>query len=368
MKSMGEHAEARGRRVVTQRDVAEAAGVDRATVSRALDPKKRLLISPETAQRVLDAAERLGYRTNLLARGLRTSRSGVIGLEIPTDLHASSSVFDKPLSTFVTSIEERLAVHGLTLLVTFAHSKSPSRSAHTLDAGGMIDGVISLQTHNEPATTLAQEVPAVTVGFDPTGGYDLVIGEGRGIEMAVEHLARLGHRRIGLVSEPMSVPRGGRHVRAYREAMGRIGLAATEVDTLIAHYHERHPASAPQAVETLLTRAAGLTAIVFTDDKAAMGGYGVLRSAQIPVPHQISVVGWRDNDAGMYLLPPLTTVALPMRPTAFAATELLLRRIGDEPQATAPKRQFTPYLIQRASTAPPAKWFLRQALRRTPVN
>lgn len=352
---MAENTRAGGRRVVTQRDVAEAAGVDRATVSRALDQEKRLLISPQTVDRVLEAAERLGYSTNLLARGLRTSRSGVIGLEIPTDLHSAPSIFDKPLSAFVTSIEEKLAAQGLTLLVTFANEHLPARTAERFSRGGMIDGLIRLQAHAGQRVEETEPVPVVTVGMDPEGDFDLVIGEGRGVEIAVEHLGRLGHRRIGFIGEPVSDPRGERHARAYHRAMLRLGVEGPELAPLIAHYHERHPASAPQAVETLLSRGQGLTAIVFTDDKAAMGGYGALRTARLRVPDQVSVVGWRDNDAGLFLVPPLTTIALPMRTTAFAATDLLLRRIDGDAEAAAPQRVFDPYLVQRASTAPPSE-------------
>lgn len=356
---MAGNAHSSGRRVVTQRDVAIAAGVDRATVSRALDPQKRLLIGPDTVERVLEAAERLGYRTNMLARGLRTARSGVIGLEIPADLHDAPSIFDKPLSVFVTSIEQRLAQRGLTLLVTFADDSVPDRTAERtaerFSRGGMIDGLIKLQTRTPAIAQESSPVATVTVGLDPDGDYDLVVGEGRGIEIAVEHLGRLGHRSIGFVGEPLSEPRGERHARAYRAAMLRLGVDEAELAPLIARYHERHPASAPQAVETLLARVPGLSAIVFTDDKAAMGGYGVLRSAQLKVPQQISVIGWRDNDAGLFLVPPLTTIALPMRTVAFAATDLLLERIGGAPRAEAPKRVFNPYLVQRASTAAPTR-------------
>lgn len=353
---MNDHARAPRRRVVTQRDVAEAAGVDRATVSRALDPQKRLLISPETVTRVLGAAERMGYQANALARGLRTARSGIIGLEIPTDLHDAASMFDKPLSVFVTSIEERLRASGKTLLVAFAQPEPDSDDAGQFSRNGVIDGLIRMQSQEAPLQGVHHSLPTVTVGLDPAHSYDLVIDEGRGVEIAVEHLYRQGHRRIALVSEPVAQPRGERHVRAYRRTMQRLGLGGEDATTsaLIAHFHERHPASAPKAVETILSRDDAPTAIVFTDDKAAMGGYGVLRAQRVQVPTQISIVGWRDNDAGPFLVPPLTTIALPMRATAFAATDLLLARVEADEHVPAEKQIFEPYLIQRESTAPAA--------------
>ncbi|XPP27152.1 MAG: LacI family DNA-binding transcriptional regulator [Leucobacter sp.] len=338
------------RRVVTQRDVAEAAGVDRATVSRALDPQKRLMISPETVERVLAVAETMGYRTNALARGLRTSRSGIVGLEIPTDIHSAASLFDKPLSVFVTSVEERLSRVGLTLLATFSSPADANGASDRFTRNGVIDGLIRLQSHGAPRALEAGQVPVVTVGLDPATAYDVVVDEGRGIEIAVEHLHRLGHRRIAYIGEPPAMPRGERHLRAYERTVRRIGLGEPN-PALIAHYHDRHPASAPKAVETILARGGEPTAILFTDDKAAMGGYGVLRAQRIQVPQQISVIGWRDNDAGLFLLPPLTTVALPMRAAAFAATDLLIARVGGIEDAPA-KRVFDPYLIQRDSTGP----------------
>lgn len=350
---MADGAREPARRVITQRDVAEAAGVDRATVSRALDPKKRPMISPETVDRVLAAAERMGYRTNVLARGLRTSRSGIIGLEIPTDIHHSASLFDKPLSTFVASIEERLRNVGLTLLVTFSSPADAATRSDRFTRSGMIDGLIRLQARGVPTTAGAGEVPVVTVGLDPRLPYDFVVDEGRGIEIAVEHLHRLGHRRIAYIGEPPSLPRGERHLRAYLDSVERLGIASDGQQALIAHFDERHPASAPKAVQAILARGVAPTALLFTDDKAAMGGYGVLRAQRVQVPQQMSVIGWRDNDAGLFLVPPLTTIALPMRAAAFAATDALLARV-DGAAAAEPGRVFDPYLIQRESTAPPA--------------
>lgn len=344
------------KRVVTQRDVADAAGVDRATVSRALDPKKRLLISPETVERVIAVAESMGYRTNALARGLRTSRSGIIGLEVPTDLNSAANRFDKPLSLFITSVEDRLNRLGLTLLVTFPSPAGGDGASDRFTRSGMIDGLIRLHSHGTPRATAAEQIPTVTVGLDPAAPFDLVVDEGRGIELAIEHLHRLGHRRIAYVGEPGLLPRGELHLRAYERTMHALGLT-DHLPELIAHSHHGHPASAPKAVETLLARGVDPTAILFTDDRAAMGGYGVLRTQRIQVPEQMSVIGWRDNDAGLFLVPPLTTVGLPMRAAALAATELLLARVAGSGDAPA-RRVFSPYLIQRDSTAPPSKWLV----------
>lgn len=342
-------------RRATQRDVAEAAGVDRATVSRALDPAKRSLISPETVERVLSATERLGYRTNALARGLRTSRSDVIGLEIPSDVHNAASLFGKPLSVLITSVEERLRSSGQTLLIAFAAADDRAASPEHFGRSGIVDGVIRLHAGHPARASSRDDVPSVSIGLESDPSYDIVVDERRGIEIAVEHLHRLGHRRIALVSEPPRQPRGARHLSAYRDAMFRLGLAQTDgsdLAPLVAHYHEQHPASAPEAVEAILSREPRPTAIVFTDDKAAMGGYGVLRTHRLRIPEDVSVVGWRDNDADMFLVPPLTTVALPMRAAAFAAASLILKRVdGDRGPAAA--RVFAPHLIQRDSTLPP---------------
>ena len=351
---MAENTRASKRRVVTQRDVAEAAGVDRATVSRALDPKKRLLISPDTIERVLSTAEQMGYRTNLLARGLRTARSGVIGLEIPGNNYDAASLLDKPVSSFVTSVEERLAQRGLTLLVTFAHASPGEAASDRFTSNGMIDGLIKLYTGGQPGPNESTQIPLVSVGLDPDPTYDLVIHEGRGIEIAVEHLHRMGHRRIGLVCEPPSQARGERHLRAYRNSIDRLGLLAKGEEEPVAYYHQRHPASAPKAVEMLSVLTPRPTAIVLTDDKAAMGAYGGLRVQRVQIPQEVSLVGWSDSAAGLFLISPLTTIALPMRSTAFAATDLLLERIDGAAAAATPRRIFDPYLVQRASTAPPS--------------
>lgn len=355
---MGMSGDARptARRVVTQRDVAEAAGVDRATVSRALDATKRAMISPETAERVLSVAEQLGYRANVLARGLRTARSGVIGLEIPSNVNGSNGSLAEMISGFVSSIEDRLRLQGFTLLVTF--SSSAEQAVSGPGRHGMIDGMIRLHPGGPLPAADFGPVPEVTVGFDRDPQLDIVVDEVRGIEIAVEHLHRLGHRRVAYIGEPHSFPRGERHLRAYEATLRRLGLGEPN-PSLMAHYHHRHPASAPQAVESVLTRGGDPTAILFTDDKAAMGGYGVLRAQQIRIPEQVSVIGWGNSDAGLFLVPPLTTIALPLRSAAFAASDLLLARINEHAEGGADasiRRVCTPYLVQRSSTGPVTRW------------
>lgn len=92
------------------------------------------------------------------------------------------------------------------MLVTFTHGDAATSTSDRFTTNGMIDGLIRLYAAGEPAPPAAAQVPAVTVGLDAQAHYDLVTNEARGIEIAVEHLYRLGHDRIGLVCEPPSHP------------------------------------------------------------------------------------------------------------------------------------------------------------------
>lgn len=321
-------------RAATQRDVARLAGVDRATVSRAMDPVRRNLLTPDTVQRVLSAVEALGYRPNSLAQGLRRQRSHIVSLSVPRSIRREST-------DFIEGVEDRLRRDRVALLVTFDQDARLLRSSQ-----GLIDGSIVLIEAGALDQRPASE-PTVNVGFEPTPGLDVLVDSPGGVAIAVEHLYRLGHRRIALLSEPESTLIGMRH----RHAFGAVTASLPGVDPVFATFLPSRPSSAPEACLALLSRATPPTAIVVTDDAAATGCYGAIRTTGRSVPDDVSLVGYGDSAVAPFLLPPLTTIAVPARAAGRRAAHMLLAKIAALPVDAA---TLTPHLVQRGSTTSPS--------------
>ncbi|HLQ23917.1 MAG TPA: LacI family DNA-binding transcriptional regulator, partial [Gemmatimonadales bacterium] len=208
---------------VTLRDVAARAGVHPATASRALNPETRLLVREDTARRVLQAAEFLGYRPNPVARSLRTRRSNTIGVLIP-DLN-------NPLfPPIVRGIEDRLAAAGyVALLGNTDGDTERERMIFEQMRARHVDGLVLATAHlNDPllAESARAELPVVLMNR-LAHDYSLPsvsVDNERGVHLAVAHLAGLGHQRIAHIAGPQEVSTGLARYRGFVAAMEANGL------------------------------------------------------------------------------------------------------------------------------------------------
>jgi LacI family transcriptional regulator, galactose operon repressor len=338
-------------RSATQRDVARAAGVHRATVSRALDPHRRALLDPATVTRVIAAAEGLGYRPNALARGLKTSRSFVIGLVVP-DL--SSPTY----APIIGAVESALRERGYTALVASTGDEYDAlvSVAESL-AASRVDGIV-LATARSPEFALrslhALPTPVVVLGGTPQdeASLSISIDHRLGVEIAVKHLIRLGHTRIGLIAERRNSSLGAAPHEGYEHALRQAGLAFDP--GLVELCEPTRAAAGVEACSALFYRGASPTAIVATNDGAALGCYSALAEFGLKVPDDVSVVGYGNTPYGRYFTPPLTTIALPLSAMGTTAAAQILRLVepGDHPAGNA-RVELRPYLLQRLSSGPP---------------
>ncbi|MGH2890259.1 MAG: LacI family DNA-binding transcriptional regulator, partial [Solirubrobacteraceae bacterium] len=276
---------------VTIRDVARLADVHPGTVSRALNEQTRALVNEETAARVLRAADELGYRPNPIARGLKTNRSFTIGVLIP-DL--TNPLFPP----IVRGIEDRLAQDGYTPLIVNTDN-DPEREASHIDAmlARQVDGLIAATARLdvEPlAEAAAGGTPLVLVNrsFEDGSAPAVTVDDQRGIALAVEHIAALGHRRVGHVGGPQNVSTGHRRYLGFLAAMEGAGLTARSEDVSFARaFTERE---GERACALVLDQRPRVTAIVAANDRLAMGCYDALRSVGLACPADVSVVGFND--------------------------------------------------------------------------
>jgi LacI family transcriptional regulator, galactose operon repressor len=334
---------------VTIRDVAKLADVHPGTVSRALNEQTRALVNQETAARVLRAADELGYRPNPIARGLKTNRSYTVGVVIP-DL--TNPLFPP----IVRGIEDRLGDAGYTPLIVNTDN-DPERERSHIEAmlARQVDGLIAATARldvRQLTEAAARGTPLVLVNRSLEDGSApaVTVDDRKGIALAVEHVAGLGHRLVGHVGGPQNVSTGHLRNLGFQQAMAAAGLAADPGHVSFASaFTEPHGA---RACAEVLAHEPRVTAIVAANDRLAMGCYDTLAHAGLRCPHDVSIVGFNDMPFIDRLQPPLTSVRVPQREIGTTAAELLLAQLTD---GEAPVREILlePELVIRASTAPP---------------
>jgi LacI family transcriptional regulator len=336
--------------VPTLRDVAALAGVHPATASRALNPATKGMTSADTAQRVLRAAEQLGYRPNAVARSLRTARSSSIGVVVP-DL--TNPLFPP----IVRGIEAAFAPHGYVLLIvnTDNNPAQESQLVASLQARS-IDGLILATArldHPLIEALAAGDLPVVLVNRRREGLTlpSVIPDDAAGIRLAVAHLAQLGHRRIAHIAGPQDTSTGTVRLRAFRAAVREQGL--TYDQALVAACGSWSEARGAHALRGLLARGARFTAVVAGNDMLALGCYDVLAERGIACPDDLSVVGFNDMPFVDKLRPALTTVHIPQYDLGAEAARLLLDQMSDfrrEERAVLMPVQLT---VRESTGAPP---------------
>lgn len=340
---------------VTLKDVAAAAGVHPATASRALNPQTRLLVSAETADRILAVADALGYRPNPVARSLRTRRSHTVGVLIP-DL--TNPLFPP----IVRGIEDRLAADGYVALIGNTDSDAErERLVFERMLARHVDGfVVATARQRSPVLSEAVEadIPVVLVNRNAEGyGFPAVsVDNERGIAMSVAHLAALGHRKIAHIAGPQDVSTGLSRYRGFLAAMASHDL---EVDPDLVVYATAYSLEeGDRCCRALLGPGRRATAIAAANDMLAVGCYSALEELGLRCPQDISVVGFNDMPFIDRLRPPLTTISFPHYQVGAEAGSMILEQIaaGDlDPEDGPAKVLFlAPELIIRGSTAPPA--------------
>jgi len=334
---------------VTLRDVARVAGVHPATVSRALNEETRSLLNEETARRVLQAAEKLGYRPNPIARGLKTNRSYTIGVLIP-DL--TNPLFPPILR----GIEDRLEQAGYTALVANTDN-DPERELFDCQAmrARQVDGIIAATARRDHR--LLDEVMAA--------GLDLVLVNRRldespissatpddreGIRLAVQHLVELGHKRIAHLAGPLDYSTGRDRHDGFIDEMRAAGLDPDP--NLILVGEAFNEAEGARLCEALLAEGHELTAIAAANDLLALGCYDVFAERGVDCPGDISVVGFNDMPFAARFSPPLTTVHIPHYDIGVASAELMLEELGNGDGERPRHRRLQPHLVVRGSTGP----------------
>jgi LacI family transcriptional regulator, repressor for deo operon, udp, cdd, tsx, nupC, and nupG len=329
-------------------EVAKRAGVSTATVSRVLSRPD--MVSIKTRRRVMKAVELLGYVPNATAKNLRTLRSGKLLVTVP-DL--SNPFF----ALILQGIEDAAQREGYAVLVgDTQHDVKREEGYASMLKQRQADGLIFLG-HRLPkaAADLVRQsngrcAPVVNgCEFSPQLGVPSVhIDNAKAASEAMEHLYRLGHRRIGVITGPLASP-------LSRDRLSGVKACSTKyraVSTCLVENGDFSIESGVVQAERLLAKKERPTAIFCFNDEMAMGVIETAKRHGLRVPMDISVVGFDDIRFARCMDPPLTTVAQPMRAMGEGTVRLLLEILRG--RETPPESITLPHtLIVRASTAPP---------------
>ena len=336
---------------VNMQAVAELAGVSRITVSRAL--RTPHLVRPDTRERILAIAERLGYVYHAAAADLIKGKTSIIGLILPT---MRTPVFAET----ILSVQD--AAQALDMNVILGNSGyDPALEEHLLRQfqGRRLAGLILVGfTPGREKQILALQaggIPSVVIWNTPTPGSPLnIVGFDNRLaaRTAMEHLIGLGHRRIGLIVGP----RGGgsrvsERVEAYRDALAGHGISWDE--SLVRSAEPTIANGEAEARHLLEVSRSRPTAIFAASDNLAIGAMSAARSLGIAVPGELSVCGFDNIHFAAHCNPPLTTVNVPARRMARIAAKHLRGLIRGSTPAAPLSVCLKTRLIIRESCAPP---------------
>ncbi|WP_309063721.1 LacI family DNA-binding transcriptional regulator [Streptomyces sp.] len=327
-------------------DVARRAGVSKGLVSFALNDRPG--VAPDTRRRILEAASDLGWTPNLRARSLSTGRSFACGLVVgrSTDVIAADPFFH----SLIAGLEDVFATSGQVLVLAVATpGRQEAATYRSLAGDRRVDGVVltDLRAGDERiALVQGLGLAAVTLGRpDVDSPFSSVsVDDGAGIRRAVEHLARLGHRRIAHVAGPSTMLHGQRRSDAFSSSAAEAGLEPIVVAT------DFSAAEGAEATRRLLAAEDRPTAIVYSNDHMAVAGLGVAQRLGLRVPDDLSITGFDDTDLGRHLHPALTSVATDARAWGRAAAQALLDTLSGAPESHIHLAE--PTLVVRESTGP----------------
>ncbi|MGW4838723.1 LacI family DNA-binding transcriptional regulator [Streptomyces globisporus] len=350
----------------TLEDVARAAGVSRATVSRVVNGVRN--VDPAIQEAVRRAVSVTGYTPNRAARSLVTRRADAIALVVSgagvepeaaeesedttASGHGSSftaQVFADPFfGRVVTGVVNYLRPRGMHPVLMFAESSRAREEVVAYLRQGRADGALVVSTHAEdPLPALIAEAGLAAVLFArparpvPVSYVDLAHQDGA--RLAAEHLLGRGCRRIATISGPLDVPAGQARLTGFRDTMARHGHPYIPI--VEGQFTQE---SGEAAMERLLAEHPDLDGVFAANDLMALGACHVLRERGRSVPGDVAVVGFDDSSAALACRPPLTTVRQPVEGMAAEMTRLLLDRLS-RPDGPVTSVIFEPELVVRGS-------------------
>ena len=339
-------------------DVARAASVHPSTVSRVVNGRAELSLLPETRQRVLAAARRLGYRPSALARSLRLRRTFTLGMLIP-DI---TNPFFPPI---IKGAEDTAHARGYNVILCNTEDSSEREATYLrVLRERQVDGLLIASSFTADAVIAdlrKERFPFVLVNRASSRGADDlgVLADNRaGMGSAIDHLIELGHRRIGIAAGPQTTTTGQERLVYAKSAMRARHLRPDEALITVSEGFSEE--TGYRAACRLFRAGHPPTAVVCANDLIALGALRAAQEVGLRVPADLSVVGFNDIPLAGRFDPPLTTVRVPQQEMGARAAALVIAALEGE-RIEARRVLVEATLVVRASTAAPARAERRSA-------
>ena len=328
----------------TLRDVGRMAGVDPSLVSRIINNNPKAHATPETRKRILAAIRSLDYKPNVSARGLKLAKTSMIGLLLPDMTNPMNELI-------VKGVQEEAFELGYGIVIGNHAEMGADKAFASLLLQGQADGLLILGHEMTDATLRAisesDDGRLLPVNARVPGiSSSVTLKDSLASEMAVEHLASLGHKKIIGIFAPLRFDTAKRRRDGFKSACRRLGIEPIIVESAGYTYRDGFE-SAVEGIEDFKPTGIYASSLVI-----AIGTLAALRIKNLRVPEQVSVIALHDADIANFTSPPLTTVSLPAMQMGMDAVARLVQLIsGGKPSHHVVSEN--PVLHQRESTASP---------------
>ena len=330
---------------VSLKSLAEHLGLSQAAVSFVMNRSPNAKsIPPHTQELIRKAARELNYRPNHLARSLRQQRSYTIGVLVP-------EISEGYAALVMSGIEDHLLQEGyFYFVVSHRHRNDLLEEYPLLLQQRAVEGLIAVDS----AVAEGLRIPLIAVSGhrDVPGVTNIVLNHARAAMLALEHLVKLGHKRIAIIKGQEFSSDTAVRWDSIRDAARTLGIEIDDDLVVQLEGVSSSPELGYQVTQKLLASAKPVTAIFAFNDISAIGAIQALRESGRRVPEDVSVVGFDDIQSAAFQNPGLTTVRQPLRQMGLTAAETLLQRITDPSRQPYRKEIVVePSLIVRGSTA-----------------
>lgn len=335
-------------------DVAERAGVSVATVSNVLTGKR--VVSPEITARVMKAIDELDYHVNMMARGLKTQKSNLIGVVLPD---ITKLFFNDVLKGIITAAND--AGYNISVLTTNFNTETERRQIAALKANNCeaiildtcSDCVDADKWSDEITNNGNSTIPIVCleVPLNPDKVSSVLVDcHSAGYQMT-SHLLEMGKKKILYISGPQHLQPEKERLAGYMEALTDYGV---RIDQSLIVQRDFMANSSYDAVLNVLKSEICFDAIQGSNDEAAIGALKALIEMGIKVPEELVICGFDNLFPSSIITPSITTIDVPRFDMGYAAVKECLRRI-DNPDAAPRSIELKTKFITRQSTVADAK-------------
>ena len=330
--------------MASMKDVAKLAGVSISTVSRVIN--KSIPVDETTAKKVEAAIEKVNFKPNLLARGLRSKSGHMIGLVVPEILHQT-------FTYWIKYAEEAAVARGMNLILGNTNN-DPELEERFIDSliQRSIDGIIFSRVSDQSKVLHIldkTDIPVVVLdrALEEEHVPTVVLDNYKAGLLAGKHLASLGHKHICCITGPMDIGLSRERLHGFSDALEEYGIALGDEAVIEGDFKYE---SGVAAMRLLLERKCKCTALWAQSDLMAIGAMNELHRRGMNVPGDISIVGMDNLSIAIMKFPSITTINQPYQAMCEKAVEMITQQRRN-PEDMEKRVVLQPELIIRESTA-----------------